>query len=261
MSPRIMGILNVTPDSFSDGGLYRNFPEALSHAKKMIEHGADIIDIGGESTRPGSDPVSLQEEMDRVLPIVEKLVNLDIEVSVDTTKPQLAKDALYLGADIINDISGLQYDVKIAQYVAEHDAKLIIMHMKGVPKTMQEDPFSNDILGEIVEFFKAQTELAIKSGVERENIILDPGIGFGKTLEDNVQIIKNLNIFKDLGFKIMIGASRKSMIGMISGADVQDRLPGSLAVACVAAQRQVDIIRVHDVPETIQALKVIEQIW
>ena len=256
-----MGILNVTPDSFSDGGLFRDFPEALSHAEKMMEQGADIIDIGGESTRPGSDPVSLQEEMDRVLPVVEKLVDADVEISVDTTKPELARQALNLGADFINDISGLQYDVKIAEYVAQNHAKLVIMHMKGVPKTMQDDPFSNDILNEILSFFRTQAELAIRSGVKKENIVLDPGIGFGKRLEDNVQIIKNLNIFKDLGFQVLIGASRKSMIGMISGANVHDRLPGSLAVACVAAQRKVDIVRVHDVPETLQALKVIEQIW
>ena len=154
MRPRIMGILNVTPDSFSDGGLFRDFPEALSHAEKMMEQGADIIDIGGESTRPGSDPVSLQEEMDRVLPVVEKLVDADVEISVDTTKPELARQALTLGADFINDISGLQYDVKIAEYVAENHAKLVIMHMKGVPKTMQDDPFSNDILNEILSFFR-----------------------------------------------------------------------------------------------------------
>lgn len=261
MKPRIMGILNVTPDSFSDGGKFRALPEALVHAERMIADGADIIDIGGESTRPGSDPVSLQEEMDRVLPVVEKLVDMNAEISVDTTKPELTLEALRLGADIINDVSGLQYDPKLAEYVADYNAKLVIMHMRGTPKTMQEDPYSDDIIHEIKVFFEEQSALALNRGVKKENIILDPGIGFGKRLIDNKQIMKRINEFKEMGFPLLIGASRKSMIGMISGAKVADRLPGSLAVACVAMQRGADILRVHDVAETVQALKVIEEIW
>lgn len=261
MKTRVMGILNVTPDSFSDGGLYSDLSEALAHAEKMIEQGADIIDIGGESTRPGSDPVSLQEEMDRVLPVVEKLIDLPVEISIDTTKSKLALEALKLGADIINDISGLQYEPDLADHVAAHDAKLVIMHMKGTPKTMQQDPFSIDIISEIKQFFEMQISVALTRGVKAENLILDPGIGFGKRLEDNVRILKNLSAFKDLGYPLLIGASRKSMIGLITGAEVPKRLSGSLAIACVAAQRAVDIIRVHDVPETVQALKIIEEIW
>ena len=261
MRTRIMGILNVTPDSFSDGGKFRALPEALAHAGKMISEGADIIDIGGESTRPGSDPVSLQEEMDRVLPVVEQLVKMNAEISVDTTKAALALEALRMGVDIINDVSGLQYDPNLAGYVAEFDAKLVIMHMKGIPKTMQEDPFSHDIINDIKVFFQEQLALALNRGVKKENIILDPGIGFGKRLEDNTGIIKNIDIFKDMGYPLLIGASRKSMIGMISGADTEDRLAGSLAIACVAARRGTDILRVHDVAETVQALKVIEEIW
>ncbi|MEA3391897.1 MAG: dihydropteroate synthase [Candidatus Marinimicrobia bacterium] len=261
LKTRIMGILNVTPDSFSDGGLYRNVPEAISQAEKMVEAGADIIDIGGESTRPGSESVSLQEEMDRVLPVLEILLGHDVEISIDTTKPELALKTLKMGADIINDVSGLQYSTLIAEYVARYNAKLVIMHMKGVPKTMQVDPDSKDIISEITDFFKDQTKVALGKGVKEENIILDPGIGFGKRLEDNIRILRELEKLTTLGFPLLIGASRKSIIGAICDAEVEQRLPGSLAIACVAAQRGVDIVRVHDVAETIQALKITEHIW
>ena len=256
-----MGILNVTPDSFSDGGLYRELPQAIAQAEKMIEAGAQIIDIGGESTRPGSESITLQEEMDRVLPVLEKLTTYNVEISIDTTKPELAYYALKMGADIINDISGLQYGSLIAEHVARHHAKLIIMHMRGVPKTMQVDPNSNDIIHEIIEFFNGQSKIALDKGVKKDNIILDPGIGFGKRLEDNIRILKEFEIFRDLGFPLLLGASRKSMIGEICGSAVGERLPGSLAIACVAAQRGANIIRVHDVAETVQALKIIENIW
>ena len=256
-----MGILNVTPDSFSDGGLYRNVPEAVAQAERMIEAGADIIDIGGESTRPGSESVSLQEEMGRVLPVLDMLLAKGVELSVDTIKPELAQEALKMGASIINDISGLQYNTLIAEYVATYDAKLVIMHMKGVPKTMQVDPGSKDIISEITDFFKEQIKIALRKGIKEENIILDPGIGFGKQLEDNIRILRELKKFKNLGFPLLIGASRKSMIGAICDAEVEQRLPGSLAIACVAAQRGANIVRVHDVAETIQALKIIEHIW
>jgi len=261
LKTRIMGILNVTPDSFSDGGLYRNVPEAVAQAERMIEAGADIIDIGGESTRPGSESVSLQEEMGRVLPVLDMLLAKGVELSVDTIKPELAQEALKMGASIINDISGLQYNTLIAEYVATYDAKLVIMHMKGVPKTMQVDPGSKDIISEITDFFKEQIKIALRKGIKEENIILDPGIGFGKQLEDNIRILRELKKFKNLGFPLLIGASRKSMIGAICDAEVEQRLPGSLAIACVAAQRGANIVRVHDVAETIQALKIIEHIW
>ena len=261
LKTRIMGILNVTPDSFSDGGLYRNAPEAIFQAERMVEAGADIIDIGGESSRPGSESVTLQEEMDRVLPVLEKLLTCDVGISVDTTKPELAHEALKMGVGIINDISGLQYGTLIAEHVAQYNAKLIIMHMKGTPKTMQVAPNSQDIISEITSFFKDQTKVALDKGVKRGNIIVDPGIGFGKRLEDNIRILRELEKFKDLGFSLLVGASRKSMIGAICGVEVEQRLPGSLAIACVAVQRGADIIRVHDVAETVQALKIIEQIW
>ncbi len=261
MKTRVMGILNVTPDSFSDGGLYRNLPEALARAEEMIAQGADIIDIGGESTRPGSDPVSLQEEMDRVLPVVEKLVPLNVEISVDTSKAELALESLKVGANIINDISGLQFDQQIAEHVAAYNAKLVIMHMKGVPKTMQDDPESQDIVNEIKGFFSRQTNIALGKDVKKDNIILDPGIGFGKSLEDNLNIMKQLEEFHKLGYPLLIGASRKSMIGEITGVKIDKRLPGSLALACMAVLRGVGTIRVHDVAETVQALKIIEYVW
>ena len=199
--------------------------------------------------------------MDRVLPVLEILTAYDVKISIDTTKAELAHQALKIGADIINDISGLQYSSMIAKYVAEYDARLIIMHMKGVPKTMQIDPDSKDIIYEVKSFFQEQSKIALEKGVKKENIILDPGIGFGKRLEDNIRILKELETFQVLGFPLLIGASRKSMIGDISGASVDCRLSGSLAIACVAAQRGVNIIRVHDVAETVQALKIIETIW
>lgn len=261
LKTRIMGILNVTPDSFSDGGLYRNVPEAVSQAERMIEAGADIIDIGGESTRPGSESISLQEEMDRVLPVLKMLMAHDVEISIDTTKPELALEALIMGANIINDVSGLQYSTLIAEHVATYNAKLVIMHMKGVPKTMQIDLDSKDIISEVTDFFKDQIKVALGKGVKEENIILDPGIGFGKRLKDNICILRELEKLTILGFPLLIGASRKSIIGAICDAEVEQRLPGSLAIACVAAQRGADIVRVHDVAETVQALKIIEHIW
>jgi dihydropteroate synthase len=261
MKTRIMGILNVTPDSFSDGGKYRALPQALTHAERMISEGADIIDVGGESTRPGSEPVTLQEEMDRVLPVVEQLVKMNTRISVDTTKSELAHEALRLGVGMINDVSGLQYDPALADYVAQYNAELVIMHMKGVPKTMQEEPYWQDIVRDIKAFFQDQVSLALNRGVKKEKIILDPGIGFGKRLVDNVDVLKNIGEFKAMGFPVMIGASRKSMIGMISGAEIDDRLAGSLAIACIASLRGADILRVHDVAETVQALKVINEIW
>ena len=261
ITTQVMGILNITPDSFSNNGMFLNTEKACIYAEKMIEDGADIIDIGGESTRPGSDPVSLQEELDRVMPVLERVISFKTKVSIDTTKAEVAREALRLGAEIVNDISGLQFDETIAHHVAEYDANLILMHMKGVPKTMQVAPSSEDIIQEIYHFFQRQTQIAINAGVKEENIILDPGIGFGKRLEDNIAILQNLDTFFDLKYPLLIGASRKSMIGDISGAAVVDRLPGSLTIACIAAIRGVRFVRVHDVAETVQALKVLKNIW
>lgn len=256
-----MGILNVTPDSFSDGGMFRSKAEALFHAEEMFNKGVDIIDVGGESTRPGSSPISLQEELDRIMPILEEVVTWDVEISVDTNKAEVARQGLEIGVDIINDISGLTFDGDLADHVAKHKAKLILMHMRGVPKTMQGDYKKYDTIAEILSFLKSQSAFALSRGVKQENIILDPGIGFGKDLDDNISILKNIDKFKELGYPVLIGASRKSMISMITEANVDERLPGSLAIACVSALRGVDMLRVHDVAETIQALKVVEKIW
>ncbi len=256
-----MGILNITPNSFSDGGLYLDPDTAYRHAEHMLEEGADMIDIGGESSRPGSLPVSPQEELDRILPVLERVLRLDTSVSVDTSKSVVANEALRLGACMINDISGLRFDPQIAHYVARYDAGLVIMHMKGVPQTMQENPEYTDLVQEICDFLKKQAKIALDAGVKHDRIILDPGIGFGKRLEDNAVILKNLDTFRNLKYPIMIGASRKSMIGDITQAGVHDRLPGSLAIACVAAIRGADFIRVHDVAETVQALRVLDYIW
>jgi dihydropteroate synthase len=261
MTTKIMGILNITPNSFSDGGLYLDPDTAYRHAEHMLEEGADMIDIGGESSRPGSLPVSPQEELDRILPVLERVLRLDTSVSVDTSKSVVANEALRLGACMINDISGLRFDPQIAHYVARYDAGLVIMHMKGVPQTMQENPEYTDLVQEICDFLKKQAKIALDAGVKHDRIILDPGIGFGKRLEDNAVILKNLDTFRNLKYPIMIGASRKSMIGDITQAGVHDRLPGSLAIACVAAIRGADFIRVHDVAETVQALRVLDYIW
>jgi len=256
-----MGILNITPNSFSDGSLYLDTEDAYRHAAKMLEDGADIIDIGGESSRPGSRPVSYREELDRIMSTLERVVKLGANVSIDTTKSAVAEEALRLGACMINDISGLRFDPQIARQVAKYDAKLVIMHMQGIPETMQQNPEYEDIIGEISDFFEKQATIALQAGIKPDNLILDPGIGFGKRLEDNTVILKNLDTFLNLKYPIMIGASRKSIIGDITQAGVHDRLPGSLAIACVAAIRGADYIRVHDVAETVQALRVLDHIW
>ena len=256
-----MGILNITPNSFSDGGMYLDADKAYMHAEKMLKAGADIIDIGGESSRPGSDPVSSAQEMDRIMPVLERVLKLNVKISVDTCKSAVAREALRLGAGMINDISGLRSDPDLATAVAEYEAELVIMHMKGIPKTMQEKPSYDDVIAEIRQFFKTQVDKALAAGIKKEHIVLDPGIGFGKRLEDNLKILKDLDTFLDLKYPLMIGASRKSMINDICNAGIHERLPGSLAIAAVAVIRGANILRVHDVAETVQAMKVLEYIW
>jgi len=256
-----MGILNLTPDSFYDGGRYRDTGTALARAEKMLEEGADIIDIGGESTRPGSEPVSPQEELDRVMPVLEAVCGLGARVSVDTSKAVVAEAALRCGAAIINDISALRFDPGMAKVVAGSKAQIVLMHMKGLPRTMQDAPLYIDVLQEIGDFFRERIAYAENAGIRKEAIILDPGIGFGKRSKDNITILKKIELFLDLGYPLMIGASRKRVIGDISGASAAERLPGSLALACLAAIRGVHVLRVHDVAETVQAIKVLKQVW
>jgi dihydropteroate synthase len=255
----IMGILNVTPDSFSDGNKYLKPENAVSHAIKMEKDGADIIDIGGESTRPGATGVSKSDEAKRILPIIEELVDkISIPISVDTYKSDVAMKALDLGVDMINDITALQGDKKIVNIIENYNAYICLMHMKGNPRNMQKNPIYDDVIKEICDFLKERAEYAIFHGIKKEKIIIDPGLGFGKRtgrgIEDNCEILSRLNELKSLGFPILVGPSRKTFIGNVCGKNKQlpatDRLEGSLAAACVAVMNGVDIVRVHDVKET-----------
>jgi dihydropteroate synthase len=255
---KIMGVLNVTPDSFYDGGRYLNLSTALKQARRMRDEGADIIDIGGESTRPGARPVGLQEEIDRVCPVIEAIVaDLGIPLSVDTYKSGVAEAALAAGATMVNDISGLTYDGIMAGVIARHGAVAVISHIRGTPETMQVDPRYDDLLGEITGFLSRSVEAALGAGIVGDRIIVDPGIGFGKTLEDNYRIIRDIGLIKRLGYPVLVGLSRKSLIGKLYGDD-SDRLPATIALNAVAVMNGADIIRVHDVKEHRLAMAGIE---
>ena len=245
----IMGIVNVTPDSFSDGGLYYEKKTAINHTKKLIESGADIIDIGGESTRPGAEPVSEKDEISRILPVIKKIrtISSSILISIDTTKSNVAKSALEAGANIINDISGLTKDSSMVNVAAEFQVPIVIMHMQGNPRNMQKKPFYKDIILEISTFFKNQIELALNAGINKKNIILDPGIGFGKSVSHNFKLIKYLNKFCDYGFPILIGPSRKSFLGITLDLPVEDRFEGTSAVITAGILNGAKIVRVHNV--------------
>jgi len=257
----IMGVLNVTPDSFSDGGRFLKPDVAVSHALRMVEDGADIIDIGGESTRPGAEPVSLKDERDRVLPIIEMLSKeTHVPISIDTFKSEVAAEAIDRGASMVNDISGLRSSQYMASLVAERGVSLIIMHMKGKPRNMQMAPTYDDVVKEVHGFLEAQLKVALDAGVPRDRIILDPGIGFGKTVEHNLEIIAKVEELNTLGLPIMIGTSRKSFIGNILGTDVDDRLEGTIASNVAAVLGGVDFVRVHDVREVARALTLTDRI-
>lgn len=256
-SPKIMGVLNTTPDSFSDGGLYISESDALDRIGQMVEEGADIIDVGGESTRPGSEPVSLTEELGRVLPVIEKAINRfnDVLFSVDTTKYEVAKAALEAGAHIINDISGLQKEPLLANLCAQHSAGYVLMHSQGNPKTMQKNPRYHDVISDLKRYFKNQVELALDAGLK--SLILDPGIGFGKTLEHNLNIIANLDKFTGFDYPLMVGASRKSMIGeLLNGRPVDERLTGTIAVHYHCLMKGAKLLRVHDVKEAKDSIRI-----
>jgi len=257
----VMGILNLTPDSFSDGGKYLDEKKAVLRAVEMAEEGADIIDIGGESTRPGSVKVDAVEEIKRILPVLKKIVKkVNLPVSVDTYKYEVAKAALDEGAAIINDISGLGFSPKIAELTAKAKAGLILMHIKGTPANMQQDPKYKDVAGEIGAYLKESVSLALKAGNKKNSIVIDPGVGFGKTLEHNLIILKNIREFVKLGYPVMIGVSRKSFIGKILNTESDGRLEGSLAAAVLSVKDGASIIRAHDVKETVRALRVTEAI-
>ncbi len=257
---KIMGILNVTPDSFSDGGKFNRVDAAVERAHEMIEEGAHIIDVGGESSRPFSEPVSEEEELKRVLPVLEELEGIKVPVSIDTYKPKVAEEALKRGASIVNDIYGLRSD-GMAEVVKEYDAAVVIMHMKGQPKDMQLNPNYSDVVGEISSFFNERVEFARKKGIDDKKIILDPGIGFGKRVEDNLMLLKSLEGFKCAGYPLLVGVSRKSYIGKVLNADVNDRLIGTVVSNAIALINGAKIFRVHDVMENAQALKIANEIW
>ncbi len=246
---RIMGVLNVTPDSFSDSGKYYEFHAAVDHAFRMRDDGADIIDIGGESTRPGAEPVAADLEIDRICPVIEAIrKDIGVPISVDTYKSRVAEAALAAGASMVNDISGLTFDADMARVAAGRGASVVISHIKGNPKTMQVDPRYDDLMGEIAGFLAASAGIALTAGIPKERIILDPGIGFGKSMEDNYRIINNISVLKTLGYPVLIGLSRKSLIGKLYDDD-SDRLPATIALNAAAALNGADIIRVHDVRE------------
>jgi len=264
LGPRtlIMGVVNVTPDSFSDGGLFYDEARAIEHGLALAEEGADILDVGGESTRPGSEPISADKEMERVLPVIEALArHCPAVVSVDTYRAEVARAALETGAQIINDITALRGDTGMAELAAASGAGLILMHMQGEPRTMQLEPAYGDVVAEVRDFLAAQARLAQEAGVEPGRIVLDPGIGFGKTLEHNLDLIRNLSALAGLGYPVMLGASRKRFIGVLTGRqDPRQRLWGSVGAHLLGAALGADIVRVHDVGPLKEALAVCDAV-
>jgi len=258
----VMGIVNVTPDSFSDGGKFFSPEVATNHASKLITQGADIIDIGGESTRPGAKQVSESEELKRVIPVIEKIRtdNPTILISIDTTKASVAKYAVEAGADIINDVSGLSFDNNMAGIVESLNVPIVIMHMKGNPQNMQLNPKYKDIVNEILDFFKIKIKIAIQSGINRSMIILDPGIGFGKTVDHNFELLSRLNEFNVLELPIMIGPSRKSFIGITLDLPPEDRVEGTAAAVSAGVMNGASIVRVHDVKSMKRVVRIIEKV-
>ena len=255
----VMGIVNVTPDSFSDGGSYLEADAAIAHGRELLAAGADLLDIGGESTRPGAAAVGAAEEIARVAPVIEALAGDGATVSVDTSKAVVAEAALSAGAGIVNDVTALA-DPEMASVCAARGPGLILMHMKGTPRTMQDNPVYGDVVVEVREFLAERMRLAIDAGIDEGGIWLDPGIGFGKTVEHNLELIARLGELADLGRPIVIGASRKNFIGAITGREVGDRLGGSIATNVLGLVHGADVLRVHDVAETIQAVRVAERI-
>jgi len=252
----LMGVLNVTPDSFSDGGLFFDKEIAISHGLKMVEEGADIIDIGGESTRPGSKPLELEEELRRVIPVIKSIAKeVNVPISIDTYKSTVAQKAIEAGAQIINDISGLHFDPNLAKVASKENTPLVLMHIRGTPETMQKDVHYDSLLSEILHSLKDSIQRAESAGVDPRQVIIDPGIGFGKTVEDNLLIIKNLYEFRILGKPILLGTSRKSFIGKILNSEIKERLEGTLSTIAIGVLNGAHIIRCHDV---LQAKKTIE---
>ena len=258
--PVVMGILNATPDSFSDGGKFKSPIDAIAQAELMIESGVDLIDIGGESTRPGAEPVELQEELDRVLPVIEALKDCGVPLSIDTYKAETMRQALRAGVDCVNDIWALRQEGAVNAVLESKDCGIILMHMQRDPQTMQFNPEYHDVLAQVMQFLNERAELLKVKGVEANRIAIDPGFGFGKSLEHNLTMLTHFDQFSQLGYSVLAGISRKSMLGKITGKDTHERLAPSIAAAIMAADRGARIVRVHDVPETVDALKLWEAI-
>jgi dihydropteroate synthase len=256
----VMGILNVTPDSFSDGGQFNQLENAVKHALQMQKQGAEVIDIGGESTRPGAKRVSLDEELQRVIPVIEKIRELsDVVISIDTSKPEVMRAAIKAGAGMVNDVNALQAEGAL-EICANYQVPVCLMHKQGDPQTMQENPQYVDIVDEIRQYLMARARCCVKAGIYSENIIIDPGFGFGKTLENNLSLLKELQQLCTLGYPVLVGLSRKSMFGMLLDRDVEQRLVASTSAAMIAYQKGARLFRVHDVTETCDALKLCEAI-
>jgi dihydropteroate synthase len=251
-----MGIVNVTPDSFSDGGLFLDAEAAIEHGRALAAEGAAILDIGGESTRPGAEPVDAGEELDRVIPVIEGLADTGAQISIDTTKAAVAKRAIDAGASIVNDVSALRFDPELAAVVAEAGAPCVLMHMLGEPRTMQDDPRYDDVVSDVKAFLEERLAFAVEQGIAEENVWLDPGIGFGKTVDHNLELVERLGEIVAIGRPVVFGASRKSFLGKLTGRLVDERLAGTIAVNIIAYERGARIFRVHDVAPAVDALKV-----
>lgn len=256
MNPKLMGVVNVTPDSFSDGGQYLDPAAAVRHGEELVGNGAEILDVGGESTRPGAVEVDEAEELRRVLPVVQELAKGGTAISIDTSKLAVAEAALDAGASIVNDVTAFQRDPEMAGLCAERGVGVVLMHMPGNPRTMQDDPRYDDVVDDVKAFLAVRMEFAVGEGVAEERVWLDPGIGFGKTLEHNLELLRRLGELRELGRPLVIGTSRKSFIGKVDGSAVEDRIGGSIASSVLAAAEGADVLRVHDVAETSQALAV-----
>jgi dihydropteroate synthase len=257
---KLMGVVNVTPDSFSDGGLFLEPEAAIAHGEQLVRDGAEILDVGGESTRPGAEPVSLEEELARTRPVVADLEGLGHRVSIDTSKAAVAEAAIEAGAEIVNDVTALRGDAEMAALCGERGVGVVLMHMPGDPRTMQDDPRYEDVVDDVKAFLAERVEAALAAGVDEEKIWVDPGIGFGKTLEHNLELLRRLGELGELGRPLVIGTSRKSFIGRIDGSPVEERIGGSIATAVLAAADGADVLRVHDVAETAQALRLAEAV-
>ena len=258
----IMGVVNVTPDSFSDGGQFLDAGAAVDHALKLVAQGAEILDLGGESTRPGAGPVSEAEELRRVLPVIERLAGrVNVPISIDTLKPAVARAALAAGASIVNDVSAHREDGLMWRGVAEFKAGYVCMHARGTPQTMQENPVYVDVVREVAEFFQERLGRLNAGGVAANQVVLDVGIGFGKTMEHNLQLLASLRSFTTMARPLLIGVSRKSFIGKLLGVGLPERLPASLVCACLAIESGAQIIRAHDVAETVQAVRMAEAVF